>query len=104
VSFVRRAQEFLYYIYPLRIPLLTAASIVGVWVGPFLSPRADSLLGGIFDVGSLSDIFFVSFTAFLSAWVVMVTWRLIRLYGEERYFNYGDHLDPAVLGIGPNTR
>src|SRR5215208_1677987 len=103
MAFVRRAQEFLYYIYPLRIPLLTAACIIGVWVGPFLSSRAESLLGGIFDVGSLSDIFFVSFTAFLSAWVVMVTWRLIRLYGDERFFNYRDQLSPAALGVRPNT-
>jgi hypothetical protein len=33
---------------------------------------------------SLVAVFFVSYTAFITAWVVMATWRLVRLYGHLR--------------------
>src|SRR5215208_4782494 len=74
-----RALRILCRVYLLRIPLLTAfgltAFCVLAWRG-----GARSLLGGIFDVGdSWFGVFFVSLTAFFAAWVVMATWRLVRL-------------------------
>lgn len=71
-------------IYLLRVPLLTAIGLIAfcylTWRG---STR--SLLAGIFDVGdSWLGAFFVSLGAFLTAWGVMATWRLVRLYGPVR--------------------
>lgn len=92
-------------IYLVRVPLLTAFGIVGFCVAAFFSDTR-LLLGNIFDIGSLWGIFFVAWTAFLSASVVMVTWRVIRLYEAERFFNYAAErrLDDVSLRISPNVR
>jgi hypothetical protein len=83
-----RFLQFLTHIYLLRVPLLTAGSIFGFCFAAVLwPPSTKSLLGNAFDVDSFWGIFFVSLLAFLCSWVVMVTWRLIRLYGVERFFD-----------------
>jgi hypothetical protein len=79
---------FLGRIYLVRVPLLTALGIVGFCVAAFFTD-ARLLLGNVFDIGSFWGIFFAAWTAFLSASVVMVTWRVIRLYEADRFFNYG---------------
>lgn len=96
---------FLARIYLVRVPLLTAFGIVSFCVAAFFTD-ARLLLGNIFDTSSFSDIFFVSWTAFLSASVVMVTWRVVRLYGCERFFDYAaePRLGPASLQTSPNVR
>ena len=79
-----RALRTLGRVYLLRIPLLTAFGLIAFCVLAWRG-GARSLLGGIFDVGdSWFGVFFVSLIAFLAAWVVMATWRLVRLYGPER--------------------
>jgi len=79
-----RALRTLGRAYLLRIPLLTAFGLIAFCVLAWRG-GARSLLGGIFDVGdSWFGVFFVSLTAFFAAWVVMATWRLVRLYGPLR--------------------
>jgi hypothetical protein len=74
------------WLYLLRVPLLTALGIMGLCLAVWLG-GARSLLGGIFDIGdNLWGAFFVSLTAYLTAWVVMANWRLVRLYGPSRMF------------------
>lgn len=72
------------YGYLLRVPLLTAAAVVGIYVAAFFT-RARPLLANAFDVSWPWGIFLLSFTAFLTAWVVMVTWRLVLLYSAIRF-------------------
>lgn len=91
------APSRLQHIYLLRVPLLTASGIVGLCFLAFFTPTR-LLLGNAFDIESHWGIFFVSLTAFLAAWVVMVSWRLVRLYGAERF------LDTASLQIPSNVR
>jgi hypothetical protein len=96
---------FLGRIYLVRVPLLTALTIVGFCAAAFFTD-ARLLLGNIFDIGSFYGIFFAAWTAFLAASVVMVTWRVIRLYGAERFFNYAAErrLDDVPLQTSPNVR
>jgi hypothetical protein len=101
----RRLATFcVFYTYLLRVPLLTAFGIIGFCVAAFFSGTR-LLLGNIFDIDSFVGIFFASWTAYLSAAVVMVTWRLVRLYGAERFFNYGAErqLDDVPLRTSPNV-
>lgn len=73
-------------VYLLRIPLLTAIGIVGFcYLAFFTGFRL--LLGNAFYLDSYFDMFFVSTSAFLAAWVVVTTWRLVRLYGPERFLS-----------------
>lgn len=72
------------WLYLLRVPLLTALGIAGLCLAVWLG-GARSLLGGVFDIGTNRwGAFFVSLTAFLTAWVVMASWRLVRLYAPTR--------------------
>jgi len=67
--------------------LLTVLGIIGLCLAVWLG-GARSLLGGVFDIGTnVWGAFFVSLTAFLTAWVVMANWRLVRLYGPIRMFD-----------------
>jgi hypothetical protein len=85
-------------VYLLRVPLLVAVGIVGFcYVAFFTGFRL--LVGNAFYLDSLVDIFFVSSSAFLSAWVVITTWRLVRLYGPERFL--GTSSSPTSASIGP---
>lgn len=75
-------------LYLLRVPLLTALGIVGFCFAAFIWPPVTTLLlGNAFDISSFWGVFSISWVAFLAAWVVMVTWRLVRLYGPERFSN-----------------
>jgi Patatin-like phospholipase len=91
--------KFLGRIYLLRIPLLTAIGLIA-FCYLTRSGGTRSLLGGIFDVGdSWLGVFFVSLSAFLTAWVVMATWRLVRLYGPVRN-PYLDGQQPGKIFCG----
>src|SRR3712207_3218667 len=82
-------------VYLLRVPLLTAVGIVGFcYVALFTGLH--SLLGNAFYLDSYVDMFLTSSSAFLSAWVVITTWRLVRLYGPERF------LDSSSAPTDPN--
>src|SRR5215210_4836587 len=92
------APSRLQYVYRLRVPLLTGLGIICFCLFAFVTP-ARLLLGNAFDVESRWGIFFVSMTAFTAAWVVMVTWRLVRLYGAERFLGSASLPIPANLRI-----
>jgi hypothetical protein len=97
-------------LYLLRVPTLTVVSVWGFCLAAAFLPGARSLLsnafdlmGGAFDMGPGLDISWatmlyfmvsvglVSLSACLLGSVVMVTWRLVRLYGPRRFLD----LDPA---------
>ena len=72
--------ERLTYIYVLRVPLLCSLLLL------FLSFRtSSSLLGNLFDVPTAWPMFLLSFTAFITAWTIMITSRIILIYGPERF-------------------
>jgi predicted acylesterase/phospholipase RssA len=96
-SWLFRLSRWLPYVYLLRVPLLTVAGVIGFCFAA-LCIGARALLGNAFDIGGAWGIFFVSLTAFLCSWVVMVTWRLVRLYGGERF------LDTASFPIASDLR
>jgi len=114
-----RLLPFLRRVYFLRIPILTLAGVWSFCLAALILPGTRSLLGNAFDLmGSALnldpgpdivsrptffvqfaiEIAFVSFSACLLGSVVMVTWRLVRLYGPKRFFN------DDSLNIDPNTR
>jgi Patatin-like phospholipase len=104
---------FLNYAYLLRFPLLTAIFLI---VFPYVAigTGAAPLLENLFDLES-TGILFVTLTAFLAAWSVMVTSRLVLLYCHKRFrvprTNISIHLHrrdiflfgllalPALIGI-----
>jgi patatin-like phospholipase len=74
---------YLNYGYFLRFPLMTAIFLIAF---PYIAigTGAAPLLENLFDLG-FSDVLFVSLTAFLAAWSVMVTSRLVLLYSHKRF-------------------
>jgi len=70
-------------IYFLRFPLLTALSLAGL---PYLGLRTNlnTLLASLF-VTDQRGVLLVSAVAFTTAWAILVTWRLIELYGDHRF-------------------
>jgi hypothetical protein len=91
--------RFLTYLYILRFPLLTGSAMVGLVIAAFYS-RARPLLGNLFDIPWTSGMICLSLTAFTTAWVVMVTWRLVLLHGETR-FHLGTFFKPHK--VRPNV-
>ena len=71
-------------IYLLRFPLLIAIAVVGFYLAAFHT-GARSILANVFDISWPWGVCLLSFTALLTSWTVMITWRLILLYGHERY-------------------
>jgi Patatin-like phospholipase len=104
---------YLNYAYLLRFPLVTAGFLI---VFPYIAigTGAAPLLENLFDLES-TDILFVALTAFLAAWSVMITSRLVLLYCHKRFrvprTNISTHLRrkhiflfgllalPAIIGI-----
>ncbi len=104
---------YLNYAYLLRFPLMTAGFLI---VFPYIAigTGAAPLLENLFDLES-TDILFVALTAFLAAWSVMITSRLVLLYCHKRFrvprTNISTHLRrkhiflfgllalPAIIGI-----
>lgn len=100
--------------YLLRVPILTVVSIWGLCLAALLPGTRTllgngfDLMGGAFDSGSGLNILWasmrrfmvavglVSFSACLLGSVVMVTWRLVRLYGPKRF------LDEDSANVKPN--
>lgn len=88
------------YLYYLRVPLLVAAGILTfVCLGFWTDARL--LLNGAFDIDSGIGIGAVSFAAFLAASAVEMSWRLIYLYGRERFFVEATPGDKAPEGSVP---
>ena len=91
--------RLLAYAYLLRFPILTGAAVVGLVAAAFSIARP--LLANLFDVHERFGLLALSFTAFVTAWVIMVASRLVLLYGAVRF-----QLEPYVepYEIGPNLR
>ena len=71
------------YIYLMRFPLITAVILaVGLPLGFLFAP---SMFVGLFDAGKFWGYTFVVFMEFELAWSVMVTIRLILVYGRDRF-------------------
>jgi hypothetical protein len=80
---LRRVFSVLPYVYLLRFPALTAIGLIGLAYLSFFT-GARSLLENLFDLQA-AGIFWVSLVAFLIAWAVMASSRLILLYGSPRF-------------------
>lgn len=78
-----RVFTILPYVYLLRFPALTAIGLIGLAYLSFFT-GARSLLENLFDLRAVG-IFWVSLVAFLIAWAVMASSRLILLYGSPRF-------------------
>jgi hypothetical protein len=98
------------YLYLLRVPLLVAVGIFAFFYIAILSSSdAKLLLNGAFDIESYPGIFWVSFVAFLSVSAVEIAWRLIYLYGYERFFvevvpgNEATSTDEVIPSTGPSN-
>lgn len=72
-------------IYLLRIPLLTGLGMIALYWAAFFT-RAGSILGNGFDVSNFWGLVFVSLAAFLLALVIVVTGRIVKRHGVERFF------------------
>lgn len=92
--------RFFTYLYLLRFPALTAVALIGLVIAAFFT-SARPLLGNLLDIFWPGGIFLLSLTAFITAWVVMLTWRLVLLYGETR-FQLESFIDPYE--VSPNVR
>jgi hypothetical protein len=90
--------KHLAYAYLLRFPLLVTAAMLGIVFAASLF--AKSLLGNLFDIKWWFGIFLLSFTAFITAWVIMLTWRLTLLHGDAR-FNLSSFMKPYK--VSPNV-
>jgi Patatin-like phospholipase len=78
-----RLAALLPYVYLLRFPALTAIGLVGlVYLSFFTGAR--SLLENLFDLRTWG-IYWVTLVAFLIAWAIMATSRLLLLYGPRRF-------------------
>jgi hypothetical protein len=86
---------YLNYAYLLRFPLLTALFLI---VFPYLAlgTSASPLLENLFDL-EFSGVLFVSLTAFLAAWSVMITARLVLLYCHIRFRVPRTNISPHIL-------
>jgi len=70
-------------IYFLRFPLLTVLTLMTLpYLGLYTNLRF--LLASLFVIDK-AGVFLVSIVAFTTAWAILVTWRLIALYGDERF-------------------
>ena len=71
------------YLWPLRVPLVSGASLVGLqWLA--FRPGATQLLSGIFDPVADWTLAIVTALALFNAWSIVVIGRLILAYGADR--------------------
>jgi Patatin-like phospholipase len=80
---LRCVMALLPYAYLLRFPLLSAVGLVMLAYVSLLT-SARPLLAGLFDLTAVG-VFWATLAAFLVAWTVMATWRLVLLYGSRRF-------------------
>ena len=79
----RGAFLYIEYAYLLRFPILAAALLaVGLPSGYYFAP---AVFKGLFDAGGFWSFTFVIWLEFQLAWTIMVTSRLIVLYGPDRF-------------------
>ena len=79
----RRFSSLLQYLWPLRVPLMSGAILVGFqWLA--FRPGMAPLLSGIFDPVNDWTMAIVTAVALFNAWTVVVIWRLILAYGADR--------------------
>jgi len=105
-SFFDRLTKFAVWlssqIYFLRFPLLTALTLMAL---PYLGLYTDlrSLLASLF-VTDKAGVLLVSIVAFTTAWAILVTWRLIALYGDERFRRENVAANPLPEALAGSPR
>ena len=83
-------------VYFCRFPIAAALTLFffPILAGGWL----ESLAGGAFEL-SLTAVFYVSLAGFLLAWTILVTARLVRMYGPNRFVE----LRPLRSGVDPSA-
>jgi hypothetical protein len=66
MSYFGRGLQFLGYAYLLRVPLLTWALLIALWLGSFPNSAAEPILRGIFDIASPQSSLLATFVQFVS--------------------------------------
>jgi len=85
------------YAYLLRFQLLAAAILsLGLPVAYHFVP---SVFVGLFDARGFSSFLFVAWAAFQLAWTIMVTSRLVLVYGPDRFMR-ATSVQPKRVGAG----
>src|SRR5450432_3132802 len=85
---------FVALVYLCRFPILLALTL---FFFPILAGGAlQSLAGGAFEL-SRTAVFYVSLAGFMLAWTILVTARLVRMYGPSRF------VELRVLRRGEST-
>jgi hypothetical protein len=89
--------EWIEYIYLLRFQIAAALVLaVGLPLAYYLVP---SVFVGLFDAMGFTSFVFVVWAAFQAAWTIMVTSRLVLVYGPAR-FGPGIAFAPKPVGAG----
>jgi hypothetical protein len=79
--------QFIEYFYLLRFQIAFAFLLaVGIPAGYWLVP---DIFVGLFDARGFVSLMFVAWAAFQFAWTIMVTFRLVLVYGPERFTTAG---------------
>ena len=82
VTTARWCRGFVALLYLCRFPILSALTL---FFFPILAGGGlQSIAGGAFEL-SRAAVFYVSLAGFLHAWTILVTARLVRLYGPHRF-------------------
>lgn len=85
---VHRLLLFVEYLYLMRFPLLAAVILAaGLPCGFVFAP---SMFVGLFDAGRFWGYSFIVFMEFQLAWSIMITIRLILVYGRDRFKSLAD--------------
>jgi hypothetical protein len=85
------------YAYLLRFQLVAAATLALAL--PLTYHFVPSLFIGVFDARGFSSFLFVVWAAFQLAWTIMVTSRLVFVYGPERFVR-ATSIQPKRVGAG----
>jgi len=103
MSYFNRALQFLNYAYLIRIPLLTWALLMGLWLGSFSESGAEPILRGIFDVASsapflsaFSQFAAVTLAALLAGTSIGVSSRLVVCNAHARFRSVPVELSPGL--------
>jgi hypothetical protein len=90
--------QFIEYTYLLRFQIFFAFLLVAML--PALYWVAPSIFVGLFDARGFVSLIFVTWAAFQLAWTIMITSRLVLVYGPERFTTAGS---TNVQRVGART-
>lgn len=104
MAFINRGLQFLGYSYLLRVPLLTWALLMALWLGSFQGSGAEPILRGIFDIASpqssvlatLLQFATVTLAALLAGTSMGVSSRLVVCNAHIRFRSPPVELSPGL--------